>query len=107
MRAELRSRLIGLAAEETTLFASILKWTILATVAGIVAGCATAVFLGALEGDRGRAPALSRIPLLVAPAKLVATVVTTAVGGSAGKEGPAGALGTPGSPHTIEGSDAW
>ena len=131
---KLRIRITRLLAEETWLFASLVKWTLLASAVGILAGCATALFLAIL----GRATAFmeaaparllwlpagfvaahllvrwlapdaeghgtdkvieavhqrsGRIPTLVAPVKLLATVLTIAVGGSVGKEGPAAQIG--------------
>lgn len=128
------TRFARLVAEETTLFASLLKWTALAAAVGVMAGSATALFLtiltwaaGYMEQVPGRllwvpfgflaahllvrflAPEAEghgtdkvieavhrrwgRIPLLVAPVKLLATVCTIAVGGSVGKEGPAAQIG--------------
>ena len=130
----IRIRLTRLIAEETWLFASLIKWTLLATAVGILAGCATALFLALLgwsTASMERAPLRllwiplgflgahllvkwlapdaeghgtdkvieavhrrsGRIPLLVAPVKLAATVLTIAVGGSVGKEGPAAQIG--------------
>lgn len=127
MRFQLPKRLLSLLAEETTLFASILKWTALATLVGGLAGCT----LNWATTEIERAPARllwlppgmlaaqllvrflapeaeghgtdkvieavhrrwGRIPLVVAPVKLAATVVTVAVGGSVGKEGPAAQIG--------------
>jgi H+/Cl- antiporter ClcA len=120
--------------EQGTLFASLVKWTFLASIVGVLAGASTAVFLRSLElGVRtvARCPyplvllpvgfvaahllvrvlapqaeghgtekiieavhrRWGRIPLLVAPVKLAATVATIAVGGSVGKEGPAAQIG--------------
>jgi H+/Cl- antiporter ClcA len=127
-------RLVNVLAEETTLFASVVKWTILASAVGLLAGSATAAFLGMLNWATTRmqdapAPYLwlpvgfvvahllvrvfapdaeghgtdkvieavhrrgGQISLAVAPVKLAATVVTIAVGGSVGKEGPAAQIG--------------
>ena len=127
-------RLLMVLAEESTLFASVIKWTALATVVGALAGSATALFLYTLSwatGQMQRVPmpllwlpvgfvvayllvrifapdaeghgtdkvieAIHRrdgqIDLAVAPVKLCATVVTLAVGGSVGKEGPAAQIG--------------
>jgi H+/Cl- antiporter ClcA len=121
-------------AEHGTLVASLLKWTLLATAVGILAGVGTAFFLRTLDwataGMAGTPLRLvwlpvgfviahllvrflapdaeghgtdkvieavhqraGRIPFLVAPVKLAATVVTIAVGGSVGKEGPAAQIG--------------
>lgn len=124
----------GMAIEQGTLLASLAKWTLLATVAGALAGASTAVFLDVLARAVARAstspwPLLllppgfvvaylvvhlvapeaeghgtdkvieavhrrwGRIPLTVAPVKLIATVITIAAGGSVGKEGPAAQIG--------------
>jgi H+/Cl- antiporter ClcA len=120
--------------EQGTLLASLVKWTLLATAAGVLAGASTAVFLAVLRlgvdwAAATRAPLLlcppgfllayglvhlfardaeghgtdkvieavhqrwGRIPVAVAPVKLLATVVTIAGGGSVGKEGPAAQIG--------------
>ena len=120
--------------EPTVLFLSIIKWVVLATIAGAVVGGATAGFLKLLSWATDQSqqtpgsfwllpPALflsallvkylapeaeghgtekvieaihkraGRIPLFVVPVKLVATVITLAVGGSAGKEGPCAQIG--------------
>lgn len=120
--------------EPTVLFLSIVKWVVLATVAGAIVGSATAVFLKLLAWATDTShqlawyywllpPALflsalvvkyfapdaqghgtekvieaihkraGRIPILVVPVKLVATIITLAVGGSAGKEGPCAQIG--------------
>jgi H+/Cl- antiporter ClcA len=117
-----------------TLLASLLKWTLLAAAAGILAGASTAVFLRILGAAiaatesaitpwlllpvglavgavivRVLAPDAEghgtdkvieavhrrwgRIPFVVAPVKLAATVITIAAGGSVGKEGPAAQIG--------------
>ena len=121
-------------AEHGTLLASLLKWTLLATAVGVLAGAGTAFFLAVLDlataqmaGTPLRLLCLpvgfviahllvrflapeaeghgtdkvieavhqraGRIPFLVAPVKLAATVVTIGVGGSVGKEGPAAQIG--------------
>ena len=121
-------------AEHGTLVASLVKWTLLATGVGILAGVGTAIFLRILDwaiGEAARTPwrllwlppgfvlahllvrflapdaeghgtdkvieavhqRAGRIALAVAPVKLAATVVTIAVGGSVGKEGPAAQIG--------------
>ena len=120
--------------EQTVLFASVLKWFVLASIVGIIAGLATTGFLKLLAASTGLTDrywfhflllpaafflsALSiktlapeaaghgtekvieaihrragRIQPLVVPIKLVATVVTLATGGSAGKEGPCAQIG--------------
>jgi H+/Cl- antiporter ClcA len=117
-----------------TLFASLLKWTLLAAAAGSLAGASTAVFLRILAAAIAAAQSVAmpglllplgfavgalivhvlapeaeghgtdkviesvhrrwgRIPFVVAPVKLVATVITIAAGGSVGKEGPAAQIG--------------
>jgi len=117
-----------------TLLASLLKWTLLASAAGILAGASTAFFLTILASAMAAAQSVAipwlllplgfvvgalivrvlapdaeghgtdkvieavhrrwgRIPFVVAPVKLVATVVTIAAGGSVGKEGPAAQIG--------------
>ena len=120
--------------EPTVLFLSIIKWVVLATVAGAVVGGATALFLKALSWstDLSREMPYSfvllpaalflsallikylapdaeghgtekvieaihkrsgKIGLMVVPVKLVATIVTLALGGSVGKEGPCAQIG--------------
>jgi len=120
--------------EQLTLFASIIKWTVFASVVGALAGVGTTFFLKALSAGRdfygGRLPyqlflpasllvssALVRylapdaaghgtekvieavhqrmglIPFKVVPVKLLATIITLASGGSAGKEGPCAQIG--------------
>jgi H+/Cl- antiporter ClcA len=120
--------------EEVTLFASVIKWTVYATIVGALAGLATACFLRSLawtSGELAKIPNyyfflplallasaflvkwlapdaaghgtekvieavhkhMGRIPLKVVPVKLVATVLTLAFGGSAGKEGPCAQIG--------------
>lgn len=117
-----------------TLLASLMKWTLLAAAAGILAGSSTAVFLrvlavGIAATQSATMPLIllplgfvmasvivhaiapdaeghgtdkvieavhrrwGKIPFVVAPVKLVATVVTIAAGGSVGKEGPAAQIG--------------
>ena len=120
--------------EQLTIFASIIKWSIYATVVGILSGCGTALFLKLLtvgsvfSGEhlsyriflpaalllssalvRYLAPEaaghgtekvieavhqrMGKIAFKVVPVKLVATIVTLASGGSAGKEGPCAQIG--------------
>jgi len=120
--------------EQLTLFASVLKWSIYASVVGAVVGLSTAAFLKSLTWASGLAQQypdyfwalpvtllvssalvywlapeaeghgterviaalhekMGRIPLMVVPIKLVATVITLASGGSAGKEGPCAQIG--------------
>jgi H+/Cl- antiporter ClcA len=120
--------------EEITLFLSIIKWTILATIIGFLAGGATALFLHSLDAATTTVHAVSwwvfllpvgagisgwliqrfatdaqghgteqvisaihehkgHIPFRVTPVKWVATVITIATGGSAGKEGPCAQIG--------------
>jgi len=120
--------------EQLTLFASIIKWTVYASVVGTLAGIGTAFFLWALSAGSnfygGRLPfqlflpasllvssalvrylapdaaghgtekvieavhqRMGRIPFKVVPVKLVATIITLASGGSAGKEGPCAQIG--------------
>jgi H+/Cl- antiporter ClcA len=118
-----------------TLLASLLKWTLLAAAAGVLAGASTAVFLQILAAAIAAAQSVAavwwlllplgfavgavivrvlapeaeghgtdrvieavhrrwgRIPFVVAPVKLAATVITIAAGGSVGKEGPAAQIG--------------
>src|ERR1035438_7924967 len=120
--------------ESTVLFISIIKWVVLATIAGAVVGLATTFFLKLLtlatelshqwsywywllpvalflstvlvkylapeakghgtekviEAIHKRA---GKIPILVVPVKLLATIITLAFGGSAGKEGPCAQIG--------------
>jgi H+/Cl- antiporter ClcA len=120
--------------ESTVLFISIIKWVVLATIAGAVVGIATTIFLKLLtlatdlshqwsfwfwllpvalflssvivmylapeakghgtekviEAIHKRA---GKIPILVVPVKLLATIITLAFGGSAGKEGPCAQIG--------------
>lgn len=122
--------------EVPILFYSLIKWTILAVMAGILVGAVTAFFLFLLEGSTGYVNGLAsgyrfvllplgflvsmllvsrlapeakghgtekvieaihrrsgKISLPVVPVKLIATVITLAVGGSAGKEGPCAQIG--------------
>ncbi len=122
--------------EVPILFYSLVKWTVLAVVAGVLVGSITAFFLFLLEwgteyvGGLGFASRFvllplgfllsmvmvrklapeakghgtekvieaihcrsGRISLPVVPVKLVATVITLAAGGSAGKEGPCAQIG--------------
>lgn len=120
--------------EQLTLFASIIKWTVFASVVGTLAGIGTAFFLKALSAGSdfygGRLPyqlflpasllvssalvrylapdaaghgtekvieavhqRMGRIPFKVVPVKLLATIITLASGGSAGKEGPCAQIG--------------
>ncbi|MDO9585325.1 MAG: chloride channel protein, partial [Syntrophales bacterium] len=120
--------------EESVLFVSIMKWVLLATLAGLIVGLATTVFLRLLtwligvsnghpyyflllpgaffvsslltkygapdakghgtekviEAVHKRA---GKISPLVVPVKLAATLITVALGGSAGKEGPCAQIG--------------
>ncbi len=116
------------------LFISIVKWVLLATIAGVIVGGAVTLFLKALTWSIGistqhansfwllpvslflsslmvkyLAPdaeghgtekvieaihkRAGKIPILVIPVKLVATIITLALGGSAGKEGPCAQIG--------------
>jgi len=116
------------------MFASVLKWFVLATLTGAIVGLSTTVFLKALawsiniaEGHKffflllpvafvisivlikwlapdaeghGTEKVIEaihtksgRIKAAVVPVKLVATIVTLACGGSAGKEGPCAQIG--------------
>lgn len=120
--------------ESTVLFLSIIKWVVLATIAGAIVGVAVSLFLKLLAWSTGifaqfpgsfffiplslfvsavlvkyLAPdaeghgtekvieaihkRAGRIPVLVVPVKLVATIITLATGGSAGKEGPCAQIG--------------
>ena len=120
--------------ESTVLFISIIKWVVLATIAGAIVGIATTFFLKLLNlaTDMGHqwpywfwllpialflstiivmylAPEAKghgtekvieaihkragKIPILVVPVKLFATIVTLAFGGSCGKEGPCAQIG--------------
>lgn len=124
----------GRLTEQSVLFASVLKWFVLATLTGAIVGGSTAVFLKALTWSttftghyrdyylllplafvasvlliKNLAPAAEghgtekvieavhtasgRIKASVVPVKLVATIVTLACGGSAGKEGPCAQIG--------------
>jgi len=116
------------------LFVSILKWSLLAALVGVVVGCATAIFLKLLDlsilvtspyryyffllplalflstllvqylapeakghGTEKVIEAIhkrfGKINPAVVPVKLVATIITLALGGSAGKEGPCAQIG--------------
>ena len=120
--------------EESVLFISIIKWSFLAALVGIIVGLATAVFLKLLglsttfttgfkyyflflpialflstvlvnylapeakgHGTEKVIEAIhkrfGKINPAVVPVKLVATIVTLALGGSAGKEGPCAQIG--------------
>ena len=120
--------------EESVLFVSIVKWSLLSTIVGIIVGAATAGFLKLLDLSTGftagyryfflalplalfcstllvryLAPdakghgtekvieaihkRFGRINPAVVPVKLLATIITLALGGSAGKEGPCAQIG--------------
>lgn len=120
--------------EHMTLLISVAKWTVYATIVGVLVGASTTVFLKALEWSAGLGTSyrchflilpvtllastllvrwlapdaqghgtekvieavhqrMGHIPLLVVPVKLVATILTLASGGSAGKEGPCAQIG--------------
>jgi len=120
--------------EESVLFVSILKWSLLAALVGIVVGCSTAIFLKLLDlsisvtttykyyffllplalflstllvkylapeakghGTEKVIEAIhkrfGKINPAVVPVKIVATIITLAMGGSAGKEGPCAQIG--------------
>jgi chloride channel protein, CIC family len=120
--------------EEVTLLVSVIKWSIYASVVGILVGGSTALFLKSLEWTTSLLVRYSyyflilpltlsastllvhwlapdaqghgtekvieaiharsgKIPLIVVPVKLIATVITLASGGSAGKEGPCAQIG--------------
>lgn len=120
--------------EQLTLFASIVKWSVYASVVGMLAGGGTALFLTLLAKGTAATAAIPHnllylpllllassalvrflapgaaghgtekvieavhqhmgyIPFRVVPVKLLATVVTLASGGSAGKEGPCAQIG--------------
>lgn len=120
--------------EESVLFISILKWSILAAFIGIIVGISTTIFLKLLDisiaftagfkyyyiflpaalfastllvnylapeakghGTEKVIEAIhkrfGKINPAVVPVKLVATIVTLALGGSAGKEGPCAQIG--------------
>ncbi len=120
--------------ESTILFISIIKWVLLATIAGAIVGGATALFLkilnwSTIEGQKFNYTYLlipaafflsallikylapdakghgtekvieaihkrsGKIDILVVPVKLFATIITLAIGGSAGKEGPCAQIG--------------
>ncbi|MBU1652389.1 chloride channel protein [bacterium] len=120
--------------ESSALFLNILRWTVLATIVGVIVGLSTALFILLLHKSihfmqqypyyfailplgllfstyfiKFLAPQAEghgtekvieavhkrdgRMYALDAPVKLIATVVTIATGGSAGKEGPAAQIG--------------
>jgi H+/Cl- antiporter ClcA len=120
--------------EQFTLFASVIKWTVYASLVGMLVGLGTTGFLRSLAWSSQQigtypnyylflpltiltstalvkwlAPdaaghgtekvieavhkRMGKIPLAVVPVKLVATVITLAGGGSAGKEGPCAQIG--------------
>ncbi|MDD2310682.1 MAG: chloride channel protein [Desulfuromonadaceae bacterium] len=120
--------------EQVTLFASVVKWTLYASIVGALVGLGTSGFLRLLALASRQATAypyyfyflpltmlvsaalvrwlapdaaghgtekvieavhkrMGRIPFAVVPVKLVATVITLAGGGSAGKEGPCAQIG--------------
>jgi H+/Cl- antiporter ClcA len=120
--------------EQLTLFASVIKWTLYASLVGVLVGLGTTGFLLSLawsSRQMGAYPSyylflpltilasaalvkwlapdaaghgtekvieavhkrMGRIPFAVVPVKLVATVITLAGGGSAGKEGPCAQIG--------------
>ncbi len=120
--------------ESSVLFISIVKWLVLASIAGVLVGASTTVFLKALGLSMSAAsnyqysylllPAAlflsaliikylapdaeghgtekiieavhkhgGKMRVMMIPVKLVATVITIALGGSAGKEGPAAQIG--------------
>ncbi len=120
--------------EESVLFASVIKWIMLASCTGVIVGLASAAFLGILSWATAHAENFaytifflplaffvsslltthvapdarghgtekvieaihkhdSIIPAAVVPVKLLATVITLAAGGSAGKEGPCAQIG--------------
>jgi len=120
--------------EQVTLFASVVKWTLYASIIGALVGLGTSGFLRLLaftSRQVGNYPAyylflpltllvsaalvrwlapdasghgtekvieavhkrMGKIPFAVVPVKLVATVITLAGGGSAGKEGPCAQIG--------------
>ncbi len=120
--------------EESVLFVSIVKWSLLSTIIGIIVGAATAGFLRLLDLSTSYASGFKYYFLLlplalfastilvrylapeakghgtekvieaihkrfgkikpaVVPVKLLATIITLALGGSAGKEGPCAQIG--------------
>ncbi|MDD5009153.1 MAG: chloride channel protein [Syntrophorhabdaceae bacterium] len=120
--------------EGSVLFVSILKWSLLAALVGVVVGCSTAFFLKLLDlsisvtttykyyflllpfalflstllvkylapeaeghGTEKVIEAIhkrfGKINPAVVPVKIVATIITLAMGGSAGKEGPCAQIG--------------
>jgi H+/Cl- antiporter ClcA len=119
-------------AEESVIFAGIIKWLVLSTLTGALVGLASAFFLKILnwsiqlsnghpyyfvllpaglslsiivrhfsgEQARGLGAEIEavhkhegRIKPITVPLKLIATVITIATGGSAGKEGPCAEIG--------------
>ncbi len=127
-------KLKGTLIEELVLFTGIVKWLLLATMAGVIVGLATSGFLKLLmisidstekynyiylmlplalfvsailikylapeaegHGTEKVIEAVHRragkIPFMVVPVKLIATIVTLAIGGSVGKEGPCAQIG--------------
>jgi H+/Cl- antiporter ClcA len=121
-------------AEQITLLASVIKWSVYATIVGALVGIGTTAFLKALSWSSSYAGSflgyyyflpltltassllvsklapeaaghgtekvieavhqrMGKIPFKVVPVKLVATVITLAGGGSAGKEGPCAQIG--------------
>jgi len=130
MQLQVKKRVL----EESILFISVIKWFILASVAGIIVGISTTVFLKTLEWSTHYTnqfkyyflllpPAFfisslivkyiapeakghgtekvieavhkraGKINPLVVPIKLIATIITIASGGAAGKEGPCAQIG--------------
>ena len=120
--------------EESILFASVIKWIVLASCTGVIVGLAATAFLGILSWSTTQADHYtytflflplaffvsslltthvapdakghgtekviesihkhgSVIPASVVPVKVLATVITLAIGGSAGKEGPCAQIG--------------
>ncbi|MCB9366188.1 MAG: chloride channel protein [Calditrichaeota bacterium] len=131
---EPRRDVVATFSEQTALFISLIRWTILAVVVGFLVGGSTYGFVTLLEKSSEAAsewrflvfmlplslPVVAgmvkwlapdaeghgteriidavhntsgRIRLRVVPVKVVATVMTIAAGGSAGKEGPAAQIG--------------
>ncbi|HTP66307.1 MAG TPA: chloride channel protein [Geobacteraceae bacterium] len=120
--------------EQITLLLSVIKWSLYATIVGVLVGTGTTLFLKALAWSSKYIESFSwyyyflpltliastllvtrlapeaaghgtekvieavhqrmgRIPFKVVPVKLLATVITLAGGGSAGKEGPCAQIG--------------
>lgn len=120
--------------EETVLFISVIKWVFLATLAGIIVGLSTSIFLKILNWSaktcsqypyyflllpvamflsaimvkylapdaegHGTEKVIEavhkhsgKIKAVVVPVKAVATIITIALGGSVGKEGPCAQIG--------------